>query len=139
MNILIQARETQYYQNEAGRLLYNTLGYVHLIWSSERIAQASLENFYEQVLLLMQRTGATKVLSEHGARRPLLAEAQQWIATNWVPRAIAAVDFAYCAIVEGGDPIHRLSTQSVISASPTQLVFKRFAILAEAETWLQCL
>jgi len=137
MNTLIQARETQYYQNEAGRLLYNTLGYVHLAWSSERMAQASLETFYEQSLLLMHRTGATKVLSEHGARRPLSAEAQQWIATNWVPRAIAEVGFGYCAIVEGGDPIHRLSTQSVISASPIHLIYNRFALLAEAEAWLQ--
>lgn len=134
---LIHARETQYYQNEAGRLLYNSLGYVHLVWSPERITQAVLEAFYEQALLLMKRTGATKILSEHGARRPLSAEAQQWIATNWVPRAIDKGGFMYCAIVEGGDPIHRLSTQAVISTSPIQLVYKRFQLLADADIWLR--
>ncbi|MBC6613054.1 hypothetical protein H8B15_19180 [Hymenobacter sp. BT507] len=139
MNTLIQARETQFYQNEAGRLLYNTIGYVHLAWSAERITQAALETFYEQVLLLLLRTGSTKVLSEHGDRRPLTAEAQQWIATNWVPRAIAEVNFTYCAIVEGADPIHRLSTQSVISISPAQLTYKRFSLMAEADAWLQSL
>lgn len=137
MNTLIRARETQFYQNEAGRLLYNTAGYVHLAWSAERISQAALEAFYEQTLALLLRTSATKILSEHGGRRPLSAEAQQWIATNWVPRAIAEADFGYCAIVEGEDPIHRLATQSVISISPTQLLYKRFSEVAEADAWLQ--
>lgn len=139
MNTLIRARETQFYQNEAGRLLYNTIGYVHLTWSAERITQMALEAFYEQVLLLLVRTGVNKILSEHGGRRPLTEEAQQWIATNWVPRAIAEASFAYCAIVEGADPIHRLSTQSVISISPAQLTYKRFSLISEAEAWLQYL
>lgn len=137
MNTVARTRETQFYQNEAGRLLYNAVGYVHLAWNAERITQAALEAFYEQVLALLLRTSATKILSEHGGRRPLSAEAQQWIATNWVPRAIAEAGFGYCAIVEGEDPIHRLATQSIISISPAQLVYKRFALVAEADSWLQ--
>ncbi|UOR03672.1 hypothetical protein MUN82_12005 [Hymenobacter aerilatus] len=137
MNTLIRARETQFYQNEAGRLLYNTIGYVHLAWSAERITQTALEAFYEQVLALLLRTGASKILSEHGGRRPLSAEAQQWIATNWVPRAIAEAGFGFCAIVEGEDPVHRLATQSIISISPNQLLYKRFSLMSEADAWLQ--
>lgn len=139
MNALIQARATQYYQNEAGRLLYNAAGYVHLVWSEERISQTALQAFYEQVLLLLLRTNATKILSEHGARRPLTAEAQQWLATDWIPRAVAEVGFSDCAIVEGHDPIHRLSTQAVISSASSQVRFNRFAALAEADRWLQAL
>jgi hypothetical protein len=42
----------------------------------------------------------------------------------------------HCAIVEGANPMHRLSTQSVVSAAPAGLVFKRFDAMPDAEAWL---
>jgi hypothetical protein len=35
----------------------------------------------------------------------------------------------HCAIVEGADPMHRLSTQSVVAAAPAGFIFQRFATL----------
>ena len=62
---------------------------------------------------------------------------QEWLTGNWIPRAIAQAGARYCAIVEGADPMHRLSTQSVVSASPSGLQFRRFAELSEADAWLR--
>jgi hypothetical protein len=42
----------------------------------------------------------------------------------------------HCAIVEGANPLHRLSTQSVVSASPAGFVFQRFSSVEVAEAWL---
>ena len=58
-------------------------------------------------------------------------------AGNTPPRAIAQAGARYCAIVEGADPMHRLSTQSVVAASPSGLQFRRFSELSEADAWLR--
>jgi hypothetical protein len=85
---------------------------------------------------LLISTGSRRILSEHGQRSPLPAEAQQWLTTNWIPRAQTQASTRHCAIVEGANPMHRLSTQSVVSAAPAGFVFKRFDTMREAEDWL---
>ena len=131
-----RAQEKLYFESPAGRLYYNPAGYIHLAWSSERLPLALIEAFYEQALALLISTGSRRILSEHGQRAPLAAEAQQWITSSWIPRAIAQAGVRHCAIVEGANPMHRLSTQSVVSAAPAGLVFKRFDAVPEAEAWL---
>ncbi|MDJ0364819.1 hypothetical protein QMK33_06615 [Hymenobacter sp. H14-R3] len=131
-----RAQETLFFENQAGRLYYRSAGYVHLAWGSERLPLAPIQAYYEQALALLRSTGSHRILSEHGQRAPLPGEAQTWLTGNWIPRAIALANTRHCAIVEGANPMHRLSTQSVVSASPTEFVYKRFDSMQAAETWL---
>lgn len=138
MSLLSPASEKLYFQNAAGHLYYQGgAQVVRLAWASGRIALAALQEYYEQVLALMLSTGSHKILSCHGQRAPLPGAAQDWLTGNWIPRAIARAGARYCAIVEGADPMHRLSTQSVVAASPSGLQFRRFAELSEADAWLR--
>jgi len=89
------------------------------------------------VLALLMSTGSHKILSDHGQRVPLSVPAQQWLTGDWIPRAIRLARTSYCAIVEGADPMHRLSTQSVVSSAPAGMLFQRFSIVEAAESWLQ--
>lgn len=137
MSLLSQTLETQYFQNAAGRLYYRAgLQAVRLEWAAGRITLADIQEYYEQVLVLMLSTGSHRILSCHGQRAPLPGPAQEWLTGNWIPRAIAQAGARYCAIVEGADPLHRLSTQSVVASSPSGLQYKRFSDMHEAETWL---
>jgi len=120
-------------------MYYSSQGYIQLVWNSERILLSDLQVFYEQALALLDSTNSRKILSEHGQRQPLPAAAQYWLTHDWIPRAIKQVSVEYCAIVDGSDPMHRLSTQTVIMEAPTGFVFKRFTTIAEAETWLDSL
>ena len=130
--------ETLYFQNAAGQLYYQpALQAVRLAWAAERIALAAIQEYYEQVLALMLSSGSRKILSCHGQRAPLPAAAQEWLTGNWIPRAIAQAGARYCAIVEGADPMHRLSTQSVVAAAPSGLQFRRFTETSEAAAWLR--
>ena len=132
------ASETLYFQNAAGLLYYQPgTQAVRLAWSSERVVLATIQEYYEQVLALMLNTGSHKILSCHGQRAPLPGAAQEWLTGTWIPRAIAQAGARYCAIVEGADPMHRLSTQSVVAASPSGLQFRRFAEISEADAWLR--
>ena len=134
--MLPRAPQTLYFENEAGRLYYRPAGYVQLVWSDARLSLAPIQAYYEQALVLLQNTNSRRILSEHGQRAPLPIEAQNWLTTNWILRAIALANTRHCAIVEGANPLHRLSTQSVISAAPPEFIFKRFDSVQEAESWL---
>jgi hypothetical protein len=125
-----------HFANTVGGIYYSTQGHIHLQWSADRIQLADLQAFYEQALLLLGSTGCRKILSEHGQRQPLSAAAQHWITREWIPRAMKQVRAEYCAIVDGSNPMHRLSTQTVISDAPSDFIFKRFDTISEAEAWL---
>ena len=134
--MLLRTPETLYFENQAGQLYYRAAGYAHLAWSPGRLPLATIEAYYEQVLAMLLNTNTCLILSEHGQRAPLLLEAQSWLATNWIPRAMRLAHVRHCAIVEGADPLHRLSAQSVVSAAPEGFVFQRFDTRQDAERWL---
>ena len=137
MNLLPRAHETLYFQNAAGKLFYHPLGYVRLAWNAEHLPLEDIKTYYEQVLVLLMSTGSYKILSDHGQRVPLPVPVQQWLTEDWIPRIIRLARASYYAIVEGADPIHRLSTQTVVSSAPAGMLFQRFSIVETAETWLR--
>jgi hypothetical protein len=136
MNSRPRPQEKLIFQSPAGYLYYQPAGYVRLAWAQERIAFEPIQAYYEQVLALLQSTGARRILSDHGQRAPLPTEAQQWLTGDWIPRAMRLASTHHCAIVEGANPMHRLSTQSVVSTAPADFVFKRFDSIEPAEEWL---
>ena len=134
--MLLRKPETLYFENQAGQLYYRAAGYAHLVWGPGRLPLATIEAYYEQVLALLLNTSTRLILSEHGQRAPLPLETQNWLATSWIPRAMRLAQVRHCAIVEGDDPLHRLSAQSVVSAAPEGFVFQRFDAMRAAERWL---
>lgn len=137
MNTLSYPTETVVFQSLAGKVCYQPAGYVRLVWAAERLPFDLIQAFYEQALALLTSTGVRRILSDHGPRAPLPAAAQEWLITSWIPRAMSMARTQHCAIVEGADPMHRLSTQSVVSSSPTGFQFKRFDNFAAADAWLR--
>ncbi|MBF9140193.1 hypothetical protein [Hymenobacter properus] len=137
MNSLPRAQESLFFQNAAGKVFHHPSGYVRLAWGPDRTALDVIKAFYEQVLALLLTSGARKILSDHGQRAPLPAAAQSWLTETWIPRAMSQARTRHCAIVEGADPLHRLSTQSVVSAAPNGFVFQRFSTVEDAESWLR--
>jgi hypothetical protein len=139
MTLSPYTQETCIFQNQAGKLYYEPAGYVRLAWGSERQSLETIQAFYEQALALLVSTGVRRILSEHGARAPLPVVAQEWLTSNWIPRAMSLSNTHSCAIVEGADPLHRLSTQSIVSTSPSGFRFKRFDNFRAADSWLRSL
>lgn len=137
MNSLPHAQETLFFQNSAGKLFYQPAAYVRLAWEPERQLLDTIQAFYEQALALLKSSKVRRILSDHGQRAPLPIAAQEWLTTNWIPRAISEARTRHCAIVEGANPLHRLSTQSVVSTAPTDFYFKRFDNFAAADAWLR--
>ena len=139
MNSQPLPQETLYFQNEAGKLYYQPAGYVRLAWAADRVPFAIIQAYYEQVLRLLQSTGVRRMLSDHGQRAPLSAVAQEWLSNTFIPQLMEQARTRHCAIVEGANPLHRLSTQSVVSTAPAGFQFKRFDNVAAADAWLRSL
>ncbi|MBC6991088.1 hypothetical protein [Hymenobacter sp. BT491] len=131
--------ETLYFRNPAGTILYHSAGYVRLSWNASSPQSAEVMGLYEHALTLLQRTAATKILSHHGQRQSLSLELQQALTQDWIPRAVRQAGLSYCAIVEGENPVQRLSVQAIVAQSATAPVFKRFRTLEEADLWLKTL
>ncbi|MGI4885136.1 MAG: hypothetical protein ACRYFR_09280 [Janthinobacterium lividum] len=124
------------FNNTAGQVYYHPAGHVRLAWNPGRVPLDVVQLYYEKALGVLLTTGARKILSDHGQRAPLQPAAQQWLTQNWIPRAMGQARTYHCAIVEGADPVHRLSTESVVTTAPKDFVFKRFPGLTAAEAWL---
>ncbi len=137
MPLLPRPQEALIFENAAGKLFYQPAGYARLAWAAERLPLATIQASYEQLLQLLQSTGVRRILSDHGQRAPLPIAAQEWLTTNWIPRAISLANTRHCAIVEGADPLHRLSTQSIVSSAPLGFHFQRFDDFDAADTWLR--
>ncbi len=137
MTSLPLTKETLYFQSAVGKIYYHPNGFVRLAWSAERISLELIQLFYEQVLSLLLNSNARKVLSEHGGRAPLTGPAQQWITGNWMPRVMSIAQTRHCAIVEGANPLHRLSAQSVVATAPAAFVLRRFSTVEDAQAWLE--
>jgi hypothetical protein len=137
MNTVPYAQETLFYQSPVGKLYYQPGHYVRLVWAAERQPVETIQAFYEQVLALLKSSRVRRILSDHGQRAPLPIAAQEWLTANWIPRAMHETRTHHCAIVEGADPMHRLSTQSVVSTAPAEFQFKRFDTFAAADAWLR--
>lgn len=131
--------ETLSFTNAAGQLYYSSAGHVRLAWGPGRVPFEAVQAYYEKALAVLLTTGARKILSEHGQRAPLLPVAQQWLTQNWIPRAMAQAHSRHCAVVEGADPVHRLSTETVAVGAPAGFVLRRFPTRAAAEAWLESL
>ena len=136
MNFVPHTQETLCFQNPAGLLFHSSAGFVRLVWAAERLTLEVIKAYYEQVLTLLLTSGARKILSVHGQRAPLSGPVQEWLTETWIPRAMSQARTRHCAIVEGANPLHRLSTQSVVSTAPNGFIFQRFFVMEAAEAWL---
>ncbi|MCC3157557.1 hypothetical protein LJ737_09920 [Hymenobacter sp. 15J16-1T3B] len=130
---------SRYYHNPAA-VISHPLGtdYLHLAWSATKTSPDELRAVYEQALRALQHFGLHKVLSDHTQRPPLPADVSEWVAQEWIPRAVQEAGYSHCAVVENHAPLGRLAAQSIGAQLPTGLLtFRYFATLPEAAAWLQ--
>ena len=112
---------------------------MRLAWAGERLPLEPIQVFYEQALSLLKSSGVRRILSDHGQRAPLIATAQEWLTTNWIPRVMDQARTHHCAVIEGANPMHRLALQSIVSTAPANFHFKRFDNFTAADAWLRAL
>ncbi|GAA4392311.1 STAS/SEC14 domain-containing protein [Hymenobacter koreensis] len=126
-----------HFRNAAGFVGAEPGAYVYLAWTGEAMSSADMRALYNEALQALKQLRLTKILSDHRQMPPILPIDQQWLAQDWVPRAIGEASYECCAVVQSQNVFNRLGTAQVIMQLTAPLVIKYFDDLAAAAAWLQ--
>jgi elongation factor P--beta-lysine ligase len=114
MNNLIYPRhESLYFHNSLAYIVESPGEYARVEWQAAPMFSSSLREVYEQLLQLLKEKQLRKVLSDHQLMPAIMPKDQQWLATDWVPRAVQESGYRYCAIINAHDAYNRLSTNQI--------------------------
>ncbi|MGY2133126.1 STAS/SEC14 domain-containing protein [Hymenobacter sp. HD11105] len=127
----------QYFHNAAAAITHHKMGYIRITWQSAAVSITDLQAIYEHVLRAMLYYGTTRLMSVHGERPPMPAQLQDWLAQQWIPRAIKEAGYDRCAIVEAEAPVSRLAARSISSNLSVGLRYRYFTTEQEAIEWLR--
>jgi hypothetical protein len=127
----------RYFSNPAANISFVPEGYIRLDWQPVAAAAAELRAIYEHVLHAMQHHRVAALMTVHNQRPPMPPEVQSWLAHDWMPRAVASVGYARCAIVEAAFPLSRLAARAVGADMGPALRFQYFDTAEAAAAWLR--
>lgn len=97
---------------------------------------AQLRYLHEMWLQIIAETGIQKILGDDSELPMVSVEDQQWIAGDWMPRAMAA---GLKAIANRVAQSHfgKISVEQIKRAKPEGLAIRSFDNLDSARTWLK--
>ncbi|OON67642.1 hypothetical protein B0919_17615 [Hymenobacter sp. CRA2] len=97
----------------------------------------NLRATFEQVLRMLVRQGTGKVLIDRRLLHAMSEEEQQWITTQWLPRAMAEGGYRYAAWLPSRNVMTRLAAQQVVARVASRgPVYRLCETEAEAIAWL---
>ena len=94
----------------------------------------------EAALVAIREQKATKQVVDARAGRALVERDQQFVATDWLPRALAA-GLKYTALVMPKSQVATVNVENIATRAPTSGSpnTRFFATLREAATWIRSL
>lgn len=90
----------------------------------------------ESQLQLMKEHKLTKVLSDNKELKGVSMEDQQWIITEWLPRALR-IGYSACATLLSKDYFNRIVNEDLVSKVGDQLTIQYFDDVEKAAEWLK--
>lgn len=108
---------------------------VVVVWK-RYVTSTQLRFVHENVLHLLKKHGASKILGDDTALPTIHDKDQAWITENWMPRAVAA-GLKAGASKSPVSYFGRLSVSCLCSQAPEGLTIRPFDDLADARQWLQ--
>jgi hypothetical protein len=128
---------TLYFENKAGRLLEEPAGYLRAFWSPGEREPLAFRALFNHMVLALRRHGWHRILVDQRQMRAFSAAEQQWIAQQWLPRAVTEGGYRYGAVIVSEDVFTRLATAYVTtSVQELPLVYRTFTEEATAVAWL---
>lgn len=126
------------FENTAGQLLADPAGFLRANWSREARKLADTQALFEQMLRSLKQRGWGRILVNQNGMRPFTPAEQQWVAHEWLPRAVREGGYRFGAVLVSPDVLVRLATAYVTTnVHGLPLVYRSFENEAEALRWLQ--
>ncbi|MCB2406460.1 hypothetical protein [Hymenobacter lucidus] len=128
---------TLYFENAAGRLLEDPAGFLRAHWSTQPRQPQDTRALFTHMLAALQRHGWSRILINQVGMPPFSRDEQQWVAQQWLPRAVLKGGYRYGAVVVSPDVMVRLATAYITTnIQGLPLLYRSFERVAEAEAWL---
>ena len=133
----ISRRRSLYFENGIGRIWEESAGYIRLEYHPgprEAVPFRALLTHLSQALALRQWA---KILVDQRAMVPLESSEMEWMATQWLPRAVNEQGYRYGAVLVAHNVFARLAmTQLVLATHNLPHVYRTFDSETEALDWL---
>ncbi|WP_201979632.1 hypothetical protein [Hymenobacter rubidus] len=125
------------FKNAGGELLADPAGYLRANWSAGPRTAADTRALFEQMLQQLRQRRWDRILVNQVGMQPFTSAEQQWIAINWLPRAVQEGGYRFGAVVVSNDVLVRLATAFVTThVQGLPLVYRSFENEVEAVQWL---
>jgi hypothetical protein len=125
-----------YFENAAGEVLTDPAGFLRTNWSSQKRNPEATQAIFENMLRALQQYGWSRILINQRNMIPFTPQEQQWIAREWLPRAVQA-GYRHGAVVVSPNVLVRLATAFVTtSIQGLPLMYRSFDTVADAQSWL---
>jgi hypothetical protein len=126
-----------YFENTAGEVLTDPTGFLRTNWSSQKRNPEATRAIFDNMLRVLQQRGWSRILVNQQHMIPFTPEEQQWIAHEWLPRAVLA-GYRHGAVVVSPNVLVRLATAFVTtSIQGMPLTYRSFDADMDARRWLE--
>lgn len=125
------------FTNRAGQLLADAAGFLRVRWGAEPRALTTTQELFEQVIKQLQQRRWSCVLINQVVMLPFTPAEQQWVATDWLPRAVREGGYRHGAVVVSPQVLVRLATAFVTTnVQGLPLTYRSFDEEPAAVRWL---
>lgn len=125
------------FANNAGQILEDAAEFLRIEWSSRPCDADDARSLFDHLLEALRRRGWSRVLVNQIGMAPFTPDEQQWVAHDWLPRAVQAGGYRHGAVIVSPDVFVRLATTFVTSkVQDLALTYRTFNFEAEAVRWL---
>lgn len=125
------------FADNAGQILEDAAEFVRIEWGSRPRGPSDAQGLFDHLLQALQRRGWSRVLVNQIGMAPFTPDEQQWVAHDWLPRAVPAGGYRHGAVIVSPAVFVRLATTFVTSkVQNLALTYRTFNFEARAVRWL---
>ncbi|MFD2718969.1 hypothetical protein ACFST9_09600 [Hymenobacter monticola] len=125
------------FENTAGISEADPAGFLRTTWGSHRRSLADTQGLFNAMLRGLQQQRWGRILINQAQMAPFTPDEQQWVAANWLPRAVAEGGYRFGAVVVSPNVLVRLATAYVTTnVQGLPLTYRTFDTDAQATRWL---
>ncbi|MDO7851166.1 hypothetical protein [Hymenobacter convexus] len=125
------------FENNAGRLTADSAGFLRTTWSSQPRTLADTQALFNAMLRGLEQRRWSRILVNQAQMTPFTPAEQQWVAQNWLARAVTEGGYRFGAVVVSPHVLVRLATAFVTTnVQGLPLTYRTFDTEAQATAWL---
>ncbi|WP_426058615.1 hypothetical protein [Hymenobacter sp. B1770] len=129
-----------YFENAIGRIWEEPDGFLRLEYRAGPRETLQFRSLLTHVAQALSRRRWSKILVDQRDMAPFSASEQEWMTSEWLPRAVLEHGYRYGAVLVANNVFARLAmNQFVLATRKLTHTYRAFETEEEAETWLHSL